>query len=153
MQYFLPVAGKYSIMRNRPSTAVRSDFQVTKLTDLAIRHLPTPERGQKTYFEGEGFGVRVSQGGTKTFVQMYGPERRLKSLGRYPVMSLRDARKAAKAVQVTPEVKRTTSDTKAAVRAFLAECDDRLRPATVYHYDLARVQRLPWPADYAAKLI
>jgi hypothetical protein len=21
------------------------------------------------------------------------------------------------------------------------------------HYDLARVQRLPWPADYAAKLI
>ena len=105
-----------------------------RLTDLSIRKLQPPERGQKTYFEGEGFGVRISQGGTKTFVQMYGKDRRLKSLGRYPEMSLRDARRAAKAVQLVPEVKRPTTDTQEAVEAFLADCEGRLRPATVRQY-------------------
>lgn len=105
-----------------------------RLTDLAIRKLPIPERGQKTYFEGEGFGIRISQGGTRTFVQMYGKDRRLKSLGRYPDISLREARKAAKVIQATPEHKKRSERTTEAVSVFLADCENRLRPATVANY-------------------
>jgi integrase len=69
-----------------------------RLTDLRIRSLKAPERGQVTYLDAEltGFGVRVSQGGTKTFVLTYGADRRRVTLGRYPVLSLADAREKAK---------------------------------------------------------
>ena len=48
-----------------------------RLTDLSIRALQGPERGQKTYTDDTlpGFGVRVSQGGTKTFVLVRGATR------------------------------------------------------------------------------
>ncbi|WP_461459190.1 Arm DNA-binding domain-containing protein, partial [Parasphingorhabdus sp.] len=68
------------------------------LTDLQIRRLKVPEKGQKTYYDPglPGFGVRVSQGGSKTFVVVYGKDRRRRSLGRYPELSLSDARILAK---------------------------------------------------------
>jgi hypothetical protein len=39
------------------------------LTDLAIRSLKAPDKGQKDYFDGAmpGFSVRISQGGTRSF--------------------------------------------------------------------------------------
>ncbi|MEH6728947.1 MAG: Arm DNA-binding domain-containing protein, partial [Hyphomicrobiales bacterium] len=69
-----------------------------RLTDLSIRQLKAPDKGQKTYFDVglPGFGVRVSQGGSKSFVVMYGQKRRLKTVGRYPHLSLADARREAK---------------------------------------------------------
>ena len=72
------------------------------LTDLRIRQLKPPVRGQKTHFDDAlpGFGVRVSQGGSKSFVVMYGSNRRLKTVGRYPKLSLADARREAKRLQV-----------------------------------------------------
>ena len=72
-----------------------------RLTDLSIRQLKAPDKGQKTYFDVglPGFGVRVSQGGSKSFVVMYGQKRRLKTVGRYPHLSLADARREAKRVQ------------------------------------------------------
>lgn len=77
----------------------------TRLTDILIKNLKVPERGQKTHFDAAlpGFGVRVSQGGTKSFVVMFGEQRRLKTLGRYPALSLSEARKAARRVQVEAE--------------------------------------------------
>ena len=113
-----------------------------RLTDLSIRQLPVPESGQKTYFEGDGFGVRVSQGGTKTFVQMFGKDRRLTSLGRYPAVSLRDARKTAKGVQVAPAPKRGSCGTTEAVEIFLTACQERCRPNTISNYRLY-LKRLP----------
>jgi integrase len=73
-----------------------------KLTDLLVKRLKAPDTGQKTHFDEtlRGFGVRVSQGGTKSFIVMYGPSRKLRTLGRYPALSLADARKEAKRVQV-----------------------------------------------------
>lgn len=44
------------------------------------------------------------------------------------------AREAAKAIQLAPEVQRPATDTQEAVEAFLAECEGRLRPATVRQY-------------------
>lgn len=72
-----------------------------RLTDLKIKQLKPPETGQKTHFDKvlPGFGVRVSQGGTKSFVVMYGPKRRLKTIGRYPRLSLSKARREAKRLQ------------------------------------------------------
>lgn len=72
-----------------------------KLTDLLVKRLKAPDTGQKTYFDEtlRGFGVRVSQGGTKSFIVMYGPLRKLRTIGRYPALSLADARKEAKRVQ------------------------------------------------------
>lgn len=72
-----------------------------RLTDMMIRKIGSPKSGQKTYFDDnlKGFGVRVSQGGTKSYVVMYGKRRQLKTLGRYPTMTLKDARAAAKRIQ------------------------------------------------------
>ena len=41
-----------------------------KLTDIAIRSLPAPASGQVIHLDDQlqGFGVRVSHGGSKTFV-------------------------------------------------------------------------------------
>ena len=76
-----------------------------RLTDILIKSLRVPETGQKTHFDAAlpSFGIRVSQGGTKSFVVMYGPSRRLKTLGRYPAMGLQDARKAARRAMVEAE--------------------------------------------------
>ncbi|MGX7894382.1 tyrosine-type recombinase/integrase [Tsuneonella sp. HG222] len=106
------------------------------LTDIGIRALPIPNIGQKTHFEREGFGVRVSQGGTKTFVQMIGKERKLHTIGRVGQISLKDARQKAKAIQVAPPEKKRPQSTTEAVAAFLKDAEDRCRPATVSNYRL-----------------
>jgi hypothetical protein len=45
-----------------------------KLTDRSIASLAAPAKGQKMYRDDlvPGFGVRVSQGGSKTFTLIYG---------------------------------------------------------------------------------
>jgi integrase len=74
-----------------------------RLTDLQIKKLSLPQGAtkQKTFFDDtlKGFGLRVSVGGAKSFVVMYGKRRKLKTLGRYPETSLAEARvKARKAI-------------------------------------------------------
>lgn len=115
------------------------------LTDLAIRALPSPEQGQKTYFDDalRGFGVRVSQGGAKSFVVMYGEARRLKTVGRYPDKSLKDARAAAKAFLAgdKPDPSRVTVAN--AMTAFIAHCERNNKPRTVADYKRLLGRYLP----------
>lgn len=70
---------------------------MTRLTDATIRALKPSAR---QYFTRDGalhgFGVRVSPGGTKTFALMHGAVRRLTMIGRYGIVTLQDARVAAK---------------------------------------------------------
>lgn len=106
-----------------------------RLTDLAIQKLPVPDQGQKTHWEG-GFGVRVSQGGSKSFVVMYGKERRLKTLGRYPAMSLKIARKQAQKYIVSVPSSRKQMTLSEARDAFMEEVENKNRPATVRSYRL-----------------
>jgi hypothetical protein len=70
------------------------------LTDLSVRALKAPLTGQKTFFDAtlNGFGVRVSAGGTKTFVLMYGRARRLTTIGRVGIISLKEARDKARTI-------------------------------------------------------
>ena len=67
-----------------------------RITDLQIQKFKPPSGAakQKTYFDEvlKGFGVRVSVGGSKSFVVVYGKGRNTRTLGRYPDLSLADAR-------------------------------------------------------------
>ena len=69
------------------------------LTDLLVKALPSPAAGQTEVWDVKmpGFGIRISPSGTKAFVLVYrfqGRSRRL-TLGRYPSMSLAEARAQA----------------------------------------------------------
>lgn len=106
-----------------------------RLTALQIEQLPIPVKGQKTYWDGHGFGVRVSQGGSKSFVVMYGTDRRLKTLGKYPSMTLKTARQEAQKVKLSDTPQTRLDSLSDARDAFLRDCESRLRPATVAQYD------------------
>lgn len=113
-----------------------------RLTDIRIKSLKVPETGQKTYFDDSlrGFGVRVSQGGAKSFVVMYGKKRQLKTLGRYPDLSLADARKEAKRIQVEafdfmPDlVRHEPVPFELARDRYLADCKTRSKERTYLGY-------------------
>lgn len=110
-----------------------------RLTDATIRSLPAPARGQVTYTDDTlaGFGVRVSQGGCKSFVLVHGPRRERTTLGRYPIISLSQARDKAK-VLLAEQTLGTASTSKIkfdeAKEAFLTECRRKNRPRTVKDY-------------------
>ena len=69
-----------------------------KLTDISIRALKSPAKGAVTYFDDglTGFGVRVSQGGTKTYVLLHGARRHRETIGRVGLIKLAEARSTAK---------------------------------------------------------
>jgi len=74
---------------------------VVHLTDRKLQSLKT-ERQQEDYWDKnlQGFGVRVTRRGRKSFIVMYqnrGKKRRM-TLGTHPVISLADAKVKAKAV-------------------------------------------------------
>lgn len=108
-----------------------------KLTDLTIRQLPFTQSGQQTHWDTTtpAFGLRVGTR-SKSFVVMYGTTRKLKTLGRYPDVSLADARLAAKRVLVSkpasPEIDISYQD---ALDGYIEECRDKNRPKTVSGYD------------------
>ncbi|MGZ3321857.1 MAG: Arm DNA-binding domain-containing protein, partial [Xanthobacteraceae bacterium] len=56
-----------------------------------------PERGTTTLWDGalKHFGVRISQGGAKSFIILVASGRR-EVIGRYPTISLADARAEGK---------------------------------------------------------
>jgi len=69
------------------------------LTHASVAALKSPPGGQVDYWDTRkpGFGIRVSKGGTKTWLLMYrqhGRKHRL-ALGRFPDMSVADARTQA----------------------------------------------------------
>ena len=68
------------------------------LTDLAIRTIPPPEKGVKRFWDKDGLCVQVSQGGTKTFYFVHGSDRQFLKLGRYPIMSLSQARERVRTI-------------------------------------------------------
>lgn len=109
-----------------------------RLTDLAVKKLSFPPTGQITYWDETtpGFGLRCSAK-SKSFVIMYGRSRRLRTIGRYPALSLSDARKKAK---ITLSLKLSVSDEPTpisvpeAVEAYLVECQERLGQRTYEEY-------------------
>jgi integrase len=70
------------------------------LTDRFIASLEAPQAGQKTYLDKsiKGFGVRISEGGSKAFVLVHGKDRRRITIGHYPIITLAQARAEAKRI-------------------------------------------------------
>jgi len=67
-----------------------------RFSDLTLKNMPAPARGQVTHWDdGSPLGVRVSQGGTKTFIVMLGSGKR-HAIGRYGEVTLSQAREAAR---------------------------------------------------------
>ena len=114
------------------------------LTEIVIRNLKAPPRGQHTYTDDSlpGFGCRVSQGGTKTFVLVHGVQRDRVTIGRYPLISLSEARAEAKRILAENTLgkhrpKSITYDD--AKKQFLEDCEQRvkdgdLKARTLYDY-------------------
>lgn len=69
------------------------------LSDLSLRKAEVPQAGRRTIWDKNvrHFGVRITPNGTKTFIVLLGSGRR-HAIGRYPVISLAQARLKAKAI-------------------------------------------------------
>ena len=111
------------------------------ITDLVIRRLPFSDDGQTRYHDDQlpTFGVIVGKR-SKTFFVQCGTPRTTKTLGRFPDVSLKDARDAAKRLIIEDEP--TTAPTKNisfsdARNEFLDDCRKRLRTSTVERYYFA----------------
>lgn len=110
------------------------------LTDIAIKALQPPPSGQATFLDKNlaGFGVRVSQGGTKSFVLVYGETRRRTTIGRYPQLSLAQARAEARRIlaEQTLGIQDAPSSPKftEALSQFLRASEAKNRLSTVAQY-------------------
>lgn len=118
-----------------------------------MRALPAPLSGQKLYMDAstKGFGVRVSQGGAKTFVVVVGKDRRFITLGRYGVITLAQARTEAKkklAEHTLGKLSPRSLSYAEAVELFLEEKARLRRPSTVLDYR-RRLARLVFKGSVA----
>jgi integrase len=137
-----------------------------RLTDISLRALPVPEKGQRLYYDDTlaAFGCRVSQGGTRSFFVQHGADRQFITIGRYPVISLADAREQAKRILAERTLGKHRPQSVAwddALPLFLAACAKKNRPRTVRDYTRLLKRHFPFgrkhltdiaPQDIARKL-
>jgi integrase len=107
------------------------------LSDVGLRSLVPPAQGQIVYWDRKlpTFGVRISQGGSKTFI-LKRDGRRI-TLGRFPVISLQDARDEAKRLLAEFTLGRLHPQSlpySQAVKLFLADKEKTVRPRTLADY-------------------
>jgi integrase len=123
------------------------------LNDLNLRSLKPPPKGQIDYWDSsfrEGaFALRISQGGAKTFVLKLDNARR--AIGRYPVITLSEARTEAKKIlaeRTLGRVRPGSISFATAKELFLAEKKKTRRPRT--HHNLK--QRLDLHFKFSGQL-
>jgi hypothetical protein len=104
------------------------------LTEIVIRAIQPPLNGQVTYWDTttRAFGVRLSKGGTRTWVVMRGRTRQLETIGHYPDMPLANARAEAKRRLAERRQPRVSDHSFAsALDLFVAmHCAKRNKPST-----------------------
>ena len=119
------------------------------LTDVSLRALKPPPKGQLTIWDKTSpLGVRVSQGGSKTFILIVGSGKR-RTIGRFGILSLSKARDEARRIIAektlgitTPEVKQgMLFDT--AVTAFIEEHYRSAKPRTKHEAKRLLTTRFP----------
>ena len=115
------------------------------LTDLKIRNLKANGSKRIEVWDAmlPGFGLRVSQSGTKSFILMYRFDGKLRreTLGRYPLLSLAEARGMAQEILVTashgkdptPQKAQGKSDGEAAEGSFAQILDGFLELHCMRH--------------------
>lgn len=123
-----------------------------RLTDVAIRQLPHPESGNQKIWDTQmpGFGIRVTSG-RKSFIVMYGNDRQLKTIGKYPEVSLKEARAEARKLLALKPEKTINLRLHALASAYLRDCEPRLRPSS-YRRFAGILRRVPdIPLDQVSK--
>ncbi|MDH3742353.1 MAG: integrase arm-type DNA-binding domain-containing protein [Hyphomicrobiales bacterium] len=121
-----------------------------KFSDTSIARLKPPAEGRAEYWDEEvpGFGLRVTARGTKTWQLMYrkdGRKRRL-TLGNYPALSLKLARKAATDAQDAIERGRDPASERSALTGGPMTFEGFAR---AYLERYAKRHKKTWPADRA----
>jgi len=107
------------------------------LTDMSVKALKPPTQGQVTYWDTNlaGFNLRISQGGSKTFTLVHGEGRERITLGRYPVISLSQARQKAREILAEKTLgiapKPASLMFEEALALFLASREQKNKPRTV----------------------
>jgi integrase len=118
---------------------------VANLTEISVSNLRPPDRGQKLYADGvvKGLYLRVSQGGSKSFVLVQGKARRFRTLGRHGVIGLAEARRAAKRILAERTLGRilpVSVPLSVARSEYLAEIDIRKNTRDYYARHLNRLR-------------
>lgn len=113
--------------------------RLMRLTDISIKALKSPVKGVAVFFDDTltGFGVRVSQAGTKSFVLTHGARRERETLGRVGVVSLQDARAEAKrrlAEYTLGKTRPRSTAWDAALEEYLTDRAADLKPSTLKDY-------------------
>lgn len=110
----------------------------TRLTEVAVRQLPFTDTGQRKIRDDylPGFGLIVGKK-TKSFFVMYGQDRRTKTLGQWPELTLKEARQEAKRYLANPNPHKSSLSFSEARQAFLDDCARRLREGTTDRYFFA----------------
>jgi integrase len=119
-----------------------------RLTDIRLKALAPPEKGAKVYYcdSLQGFGVRVSQGGTKAFILATGKNRDRVTIGRYPIVGLAEAREVAKNLLAERQLGRHQTPTislGAAIDLFTEQHVANLAPRTQSELTRLFVRYLP----------
>ena len=107
---------------------------------MSINGLRAPQKGEKIYPDATlaGFGVRVSEGGTKSFVLTHGKLRKRETIGRVGILGLKEARAEAKrrlAEYTLGKVDVPSVSWKVAVEQFLGQGGKRLKRRTLNDYE------------------
>lgn len=113
-----------------------------RLTDISIRNLKSPDEGASIFYDDQlaGFGVRVSKGGTKSFILTHGRLRARETIGRVGTITLQQARAEAKvrlAEYTLGKERPQSSAWDAAVNEYLDEVATKIRPRTHQSYEYA----------------
>lgn len=111
------------------------------LTDLTVQRLKAPEKGQTTVWDTiiRGFGIRLSQGGSRSWIVVKGKARKLTTLGRYPTLTLKDARNRARSLLASQTTESTTPAPTTfleAISRFLEAKKKTTRPNTYKQYSV-----------------
>lgn len=107
------------------------------MSDMTLRKMSVPQKGQLDYWDRSfpSFGVRVSQGGSKTFVLKMHNARR--TLGRYGIISLAEAREQARLIlaeKTLGKVRPQSVTYEKAVQLFLDDKARDRKPRTIAEY-------------------
>lgn len=125
-------------------SAEPSETMASQWTDTTIRNLALPEQGSRKLFDPAlpGFGLRLTAR-SRTFIVQHGQARTVTTLGTYPQISLKEARKLAIPILGRPSNKKRAMGKNELVVAFLEHCQTTLRPSTVRRYALSLKNRAP----------
>lgn len=118
------------------------------ITEVALRAAEPPPQGATTLWDGalKHFGVRISQGGTKSFIVLLGSGRR-QAIGRYPVITIAQARDKARkllAERTLGKHQPQSISWDEALKQYLAVCERKNRPSTYEEYSRALTVYFPF---------